>query len=160
MTRNAGMTESIFGPSDTSLSFIAIAFTFSTAEAEQLTGMSQRQVRFLAAQGVVGPSDKAPDGKGTLASYTMEDLLALELVKALREVCGAKYGHERLADAVDTARKANFTGTLVCDGQGSWCTSSRAEETMEVAAVVVLLKKVSDAADMAARRSSLVVEVA
>lgn len=137
-----------------------MALTFSTAQAESLVGMSQRQVRLLASQQVVEPSEKRPEGPGTVTRYSMEDLIALELVRVMREVCGPKYDHRKLARAVSTARQSSFSGTLVCDGEGAWIAPSGAEQTIGAAAVVVMLDKVAEAAHLSVRRSALVAEAA
>jgi len=50
-----------------------------------LTGLSYRQIDYWARTGVVKPSIKAGEGKGSRREYSFKDLVALRVAKSLRD---------------------------------------------------------------------------
>jgi len=59
--------------------------TFPTAQVVELTGISRRKLHHWDCQGVVKPSASPASGRGSRRLYTYRDMLALRVVKSLRD---------------------------------------------------------------------------
>lgn len=134
--------------------------TFSTAEAASLAGLTERQLRRLVAEQVVVPSVSAGTGRGSVARFNFDDLRAMRVAWAVRQVCGAKAETWRIAKAVSVARGGAFTGLLMTDGEKAWVSSKPVEKTLETVALVIDLEQVSDQVEIAVERTSLAAEAA
>lgn len=88
----------------------------------RLTGMSVRQLRYLAQADVITPSVRHSAGPGSEALYAPGNLFELMVVEKVRSICGQEYRTERLRRIVDAL--AGYTPTpdqqLVIDGSSVW----------------------------------------
>jgi DNA-binding transcriptional MerR regulator len=58
---------------------------FSTSEAAELTGATVRKIDHWASTGLLKPSGRDADGKGTRRRFTFRDVVALRAIEQLRE---------------------------------------------------------------------------
>lgn len=58
---------------------------FSAAAARRIVGISQRCLDYWDERGIVAPSSKKANGKGTERRYSYDDLLKLSVVRKLRQ---------------------------------------------------------------------------
>jgi DNA-binding transcriptional MerR regulator len=63
-----------------------------------LTGMTQRQLRYLVTMDVVQPTGRRTGGRGDESLYTPDDLLPLVLIRRVRSACGSRVRIARLRD--------------------------------------------------------------
>ena len=93
---------------------------YSSAAARSIVGISQRRLDYWAELEVVCPSIQQAAGKGTERKYSFDDLLALALVKKLRE---AGLSLQKIRDGLGRLRKQRASGDplreeiLVTDGK-------------------------------------------
>jgi len=62
-----------------------MAADYSAAAARRIVKISQRCLDYWDEQGIVSPSAKSADGKGSQRRYSYDDLLKLSVVKRLRQ---------------------------------------------------------------------------
>lgn len=87
---------------------------FSIGVASELTGLTQRQIRHLAAGGVIKPSIRPPKGRGSVARYSYFDLLRLKVVERLRAAGDVAPERLRLAMAeLGKVRDGGWDGCLL-----------------------------------------------
>lgn len=120
----------------------------------ELTGSSLRQLRYLAAQDVCGPSVRESTGAGSESLYAPKDLVALLATARVRAIFGPEVRVERLRriTAALASRDAQRGQLLVCDQEASWITTAdRLGVALHrsVAAVVIDLDALDD--EVAAR---------
>jgi DNA-binding transcriptional MerR regulator len=96
--------------------------SFSTAHTSELTGMSGRQLRYLAERGVLSPSARKAPGRGASAFYSLEDLFKLSVLQQVREAAGADLPIERLLMVAGALDRADLTEVLLLDATGAWTT--------------------------------------
>ena len=58
---------------------------YSPADAKEIVGVSQRCLEYWDERGLVRPSIRKAKGKGTERRYSYEDLVALSVLKRLRD---------------------------------------------------------------------------
>lgn len=64
--------------------------TFTRSQVPGLAGLTQRQVEYLAEQGLVEPSVRGPSGRGSPTIYSYEDLRRLAVLAALGRLAGGE----------------------------------------------------------------------
>jgi DNA-binding transcriptional MerR regulator len=97
-----------------------MAVDYSAAAARRIIGISQRCLDYWDERGIVSPSAKAAQGKGSERRYSYDDLLKLSVVKKLR---GAGLSLQRIQKGLAKLRKNAadrdplLTEVLVTDGK-------------------------------------------
>lgn len=76
----------------------------TTSEVADLTGLSLRQIRYLAQHDVVTPSLKPAEGRGSVVLYAPTDVHELAVVAALR-AAGGEQTVDRVREAVTALRR-------------------------------------------------------
>lgn len=112
------------------------------SQVAELTGMSLRQLRYLAQQNLICPSVRA-GSRGAEALYAPADLLALLAVERVRAICGQEVRTERLRAMIDALEAAPPTPgrLLVIDGQDCWSQPGPVDSVVSrsIAALVIEL---------------------
>lgn len=109
--------------------------------AARITGLSLRQLRYLAQTGVASPSIRWRQGPGHDNLYAAADLLALALVVRVRAICGTTVSTERLRAVVKAAQSPHHPRQqfLVFDGVISSTAAAGLGEAMNGRAGVLVL---------------------
>ena len=133
-----------------------------TSSVAALTGMTLRQLRYLAQNDVVTPTVRSGAGRGSEAMYAPGDLLALLVVERVRAVCGHEVRIERIRSLVDALRRrqAEPGQHLVMDGEGFWVQDGTPEDTLRRsgAALIVDLDALAEELAVRLRRAGLISE--
>ena len=130
-----------------------------TSSVAALTGLTLRQLRYLAQQNVVTPAVRSGAGRGAEAMYAPGDLLALLVVERVRAVCGQEVRIERLRSLVaELDRRTPGPGQhLVMDGEGFWVQDGPPDATLRRAgaAFIIDLDALSEELTVRLRRAGL-----
>ncbi len=111
--------------------------------AARAAGMNVRQLRELAARGVVRPSVRASAGRGSEAIYSLQDVLALRACQRARAVFGSDMRAQRLAAVAAQARQwaasAAAPRFLILDEESCWLDADPLETAVPAAEAVLVL---------------------
>jgi DNA-binding transcriptional MerR regulator len=129
-----------------------------SALAAQMTGMSLRQLRYLAQVGLVVPSARRAGGRGETSLYTAGDLRRLLVVERLRAACGQEIRVERLQRALAALSRASEAERfLVMDAEACWVQGLPLDGVLAQAQalVVVDLRSLDDQLTLMLRRAGM-----
>lgn len=76
--------------------------TYSTIEAAQMSGFSERQIAYWAKQGIIVPSVQQAHGSGTRRRYSIDDLLQLRFVRRLKD---HGWSVQKIREAINKVRE-------------------------------------------------------
>ena len=129
----------------------------ASREIAAITGLSLRQLRYLAQSEVVVPSLRA-HGRGFEGLYSDADLFGLLVVERVRQVCGPEIRVERLRAALKVLRsRGPLPRYLVIESGASWTDDGPLDDLLTrcTAALVIDLQAVDQETQLRLRRASL-----
>jgi len=101
---------------------------YNSAHVRRITGLRQRQLDYWDECGIVSPSVRAANGKGSERRYSFSDIVKLRVVKELR---GVGVSLQKIREATARLRKQSLDGDPLLDhvlsGDGKtifWMTKS------------------------------------
>jgi len=137
---------------------------FNPSDVARMSGLSLRQLRYLAQTGLLVASLRQASGPGSSARYSFEDLLRAAVIGRVRQVCGVEVRSARLRRMMDVLAARRSDGLLVIEPEGCWVQDgddAAAVASLTEAALIVDLAAVRRRLQLAARREGLpVVEAA
>ena len=135
-------------------SYAAVVRSLPASTVAEISGLTLRQLRYLATSEVLIPSVRLSAGAGSESLYGPGDVLPLLAVAKVRSICGPEVRVERLLPITQvlTSRTAGPQQLLVSDPEGCWITSADrlpAALRRSVCAIVIDLDALED--DLQAR---------